>query len=55
MACVYAQTQKPDQAIRYLEMAIDREPEARDWAKTDTDFTEVRSIAAFQKLLGTSS
>jgi tetratricopeptide (TPR) repeat protein len=55
MACVYARTSEPEKAIRYLEMAIVREPEARHWAKTDTDFTAVRSTSAFQKLLGTSS
>jgi tetratricopeptide (TPR) repeat protein len=54
MACVYARTGETDEAIRYLKMAIDREPEARDWAKTDTDFTAVRPTAGFQKLLGTS-
>ncbi|WP_089721216.1 tetratricopeptide repeat protein [Candidatus Entotheonella palauensis] len=55
MACVYARTQEPEKAIHYLEQAIAREPEARQWAKTDTDFTDVRSMSAFQKLLGTSS
>ena len=55
MACVYARTHEPEKAIRYLEMAIGREPEARRWAKTDTDFSAVRSKSAFQKLLGTSS
>lgn len=55
MACVYARTSEPEKAIHYLEMAIVREPEARHWAKTDTDFTAVRSTSAFQKLLGTSS
>lgn len=55
MACVYARTSEPEKAIRYLEMAIVREPEARRWAKTDTDFSAVRSKSAFQKLLGTSS
>ncbi len=55
MACVYARSSEPEKAIRYLEMAIARDPEARHWAKTDTDFTAVRSTSAFQKLLGTSS
>jgi hypothetical protein len=55
MACVYARVREPKKAILYLEMAITREPEARHWAKTDTDFTTLRSTSAFQKLLGTSS
>jgi tetratricopeptide (TPR) repeat protein len=55
MACVYARTGETDKAIRYLEMAIAREPEARNWAKTDTDFTAMRPAPVFQKLLGTSS
>ncbi len=55
MACVYARTHQSEKAIRYLEMAITHEPEARHWAKTDTDFTAVRSTLAFQKLLGKSS
>jgi tetratricopeptide (TPR) repeat protein len=55
LACVYARTSEPEQAIRYLEMAIAHEPEARHWAKTDSDFNAVRSISTFQKLLGMSS
>ncbi len=55
MACVYARTSEPEKAIRYLEMAIVRDPEARHWAKTDDDFSAVRSKSEFQKLLGTSS
>ena len=55
LACVYARTHEPEQAIRYLEMAITHEPEARHWAKTDSDFNAVRSISTFQKLLGMSS
>ena len=55
LACAYARSGEPDKAIRYLQMAIAREPEARGWAKSDSDFTAVRPIPAFQNLLGTSS
>jgi TolA-binding protein len=55
MACVYARTGESAKAIRYLEMAIAHEPEARHWAKTDTDFKTIRPTSAFQKLLGMSS
>jgi tetratricopeptide (TPR) repeat protein len=55
LACVYARTHVPEKAIHYLEMAIAHEPEARHWAKTDSDFNAVRSISTFQKLLGMSS
>lgn len=54
LACVYARTGDETLAAQYLNQAIKREPQARTWARTDTDFTPVRSTPEFQKLLGAS-
>ena len=54
LACAYARTGAKIQAVNYLQQAIERVPQARDWARTDTDFNSVRSTPAFQKLLGAS-
>ena len=54
LACVYARSGDATLAARYLNQAIEREPQARVWARTDADFTSVRTMPAFQKLLGAS-
>jgi Tfp pilus assembly protein PilF len=54
LACVYARSGDATLAVRYLNHAIEREPQARVWARTDADFTSVRTLPAFQKLLGAS-
>ena len=54
LACVYARSGDATLAARYLNQAIEREPQARVWAHTDADFASVRTMPAFQKLLGAS-
>ena len=54
LACVYARSGDATLAVRYLNQAIEREPQARVWARTDADFTSVRTMPAFQKLLEAS-
>ena len=54
LACVYARKGDETLAAQYLNQAIEREPQARVWARTDADFTPVRATPAFQKLLGAS-
>jgi Tfp pilus assembly protein PilF len=54
LACVYARSGDATLAAQYLNQAIEREPQARIWARTDADFTSVRTVPAFQKLLGAS-
>jgi hypothetical protein len=54
LACVYARIGDEALAARHLNQAIEREPQARLWARTDADFTPVRTTPAFQKLLGAS-
>ncbi len=54
LACVYARTGETIRAVHYLQEAIEREPQARIWARTDSDFSSVRSAPEFQKLLGAS-
>jgi len=54
LACVYARSGDATRAAQYLNQAIEREPQARVWARTDADFTSVRTLPVFQKLLGAS-
>jgi tetratricopeptide (TPR) repeat protein len=54
LACVYARSGDATLAARYLNHAIEHEPQARVWARTDADFASVRTLPAFQKLLGAS-
>jgi tetratricopeptide (TPR) repeat protein len=54
LACVYARSGDATLAAQYLNQAIEREPQARIWARTDADFTSVRTVPVFQKLLGAS-
>jgi Tfp pilus assembly protein PilF len=54
LACVYARSGDATLAARYLNQAIEREPQARVWARTDADFTSVRMVPAFQQILGAS-
>src|SRR5690606_41793198 len=55
LACAYARTGAKIRAVEYLQQAIARVLQARDWARTDRDFASVRSAPAFQNLLGASS
>lgn len=51
LACVYARTGDSATAVQYLQQAIALEPQARDWARTDADFTRVRNTPEVQQLL----
>lgn len=54
LACVYARGGDGTAAARYLQRAMQLEPEARSWALTDDDFTSVRTAPELQRLLGPS-
>ena len=51
LACVQARAGNAESAAAYLRQAAAIEPEARAWARTDSDFAAVRDAPAFRQLL----
>ena len=51
LACVQARAGDVNGAAAYLRQAAAIEPQARDWARTDSDFARVRNAPAFRQLL----
>lgn len=51
LACVQARAGNAEGAAAYLQQAAAIEPEARAWARTDSDFAAVRDALAFRQLL----
>lgn len=51
LACVQARAGNAEGAAAYLQQAAAIEPEARAWARTDSDFAAVRDAPAFRQLL----
>ena len=52
LACFYAKRGRGDEAMPYLRKGIELRPEAREWAKQDTDFDPIRSTSEVVGLLG---
>ena len=52
LACVHARAGNAAGAADYLQQAMDIEPRARDWARTDQDFALVRDAPQFRRHLG---
>ena len=51
LACVQARAGNVQGAAAYLRQAAAIEPRARDWARTDSDFAQVRNAPEFRQLL----
>ena len=51
LACVQGRAGNAEGAAAYLRQAAAIEPEARAWARTDSDFARVRNAPAFRQLL----
>ena len=51
LACVQARAGNVNGAAAYLRQAAAIEPQARDWARTDSDFARVRNAPEFRQLL----
>ena len=47
LACLFALTDQPEQALRYLKRAVSIDPQAREWAKKDTDLEKLRNQPGF--------
>lgn len=52
LACLEALSGRRDEAIASLERAIQQRPEARDWARKDSDLESVRDDERFRALIG---
>ncbi len=52
LACVHARTGNVESSAAYLQQAMAIEPDARAWARTDSDFAVVRNTPEFRQLLG---
>jgi len=51
LACVHARAGDAAEAAEYLRRAVEIEPRARDWARTDGDFALVREAPQFRRHL----
>ena len=52
LACLFSILGKADDAIGYLEKAVGLGEKAREMAKTDEDFGNIRDDPRFKKLIG---
>jgi tetratricopeptide (TPR) repeat protein len=52
LACIYAQQNKVEESLRYLQKAIALKPDINEWAAKDDDFKNLHHHPAFKKLLG---
>ena len=51
LVCLFALTDRPEQALRYLKRAISMHPEVKTWAKDDTDLEKLRNQPGFGKIV----
>jgi tetratricopeptide (TPR) repeat protein len=52
LACFFSRRGKTDDALAYLEKAIEGDKKYREMAKTDEDFDNIRDDPRFEKLIG---
>ena len=51
LACLFALTDQPEQALRYLKRAVTIDPQAREWAKKDRDLGNLHNLAGFENIV----
>ena len=51
LACLFALTDRPEQALRYLKRAISIHPPVKEWAKEDTDLGNLHDLAGFKGIV----
>ena len=51
LACLFALTDQPEQALRYLKRAISIHPEVKIWAKKDADLGNLHNLAGFKDVV----
>ncbi len=47
LACLFALTDQPEQALRYLKRAVSIDPQAKEWALEDADLKKLRDQPGF--------
>ena len=47
LACLFALTDQPEQALRYLKRAVSIDPQAKEWALEDADLEKLRNQPGF--------
>jgi tetratricopeptide (TPR) repeat protein len=52
LACLYAQKKDTQQSLFYLKNAIEFGPQARQWAKSDSDLKVIADLPEFKNLVG---
>jgi tetratricopeptide (TPR) repeat protein len=52
LGCYHALAGEGDEALAYLERAVERSPEVVEWARGDTDLDSIRGDARFRELVG---
>jgi len=51
LACLFALTDQPEQALRYLKRAVTIDPQVKEWAKKDTDLGKLHNLAGFKDIV----
>ena len=51
LACLFALTDQPEQALRYLKRAVSIDPQVKEWAKKDTDLENLHNLAGFENIV----
>ena len=51
LACLFALTDQPEQALRYLKRAVSIHPQVKIWAKKDTDLGNLHNLAGFRGIV----
>ena len=51
LACLFALTDQPEQALRYLKRAVSIHPQVKEWAKNDTDLGNLHNLAGFKGIV----
>ena len=51
LACLFALTDQPEQAFRYLKRAISIHPPVREWVLEDTDLGKLHNLAGFKDVV----
>ena len=51
LACLFALTDRPEQALRYLKRAVSIDPQVKEWAKKDTDLRRLHNLAGFKGIV----
>jgi len=52
LACLHALQGKVTESLRYLKRAVSLDPSAKDWARTDTDLTNLHAVPGFEEIIG---